>query len=155
GISAVLLPGADLDNAVLDLGAVLPGLVGEQFEIIVVTAEDGLTDDLRARAPGLPLRQVSGDTIADGCDAASFDLIFVSAEDRQFDVSELNHLLEAIEKGADVAAGYRPRAIDTFLRHLQRWGLDLNVDCVSQLLRTTVWLTLRNQRQTASCAERL
>ena len=36
GISAVLLPGDDLDSAVLDLVAVLEGLVGRNFEILLV-----------------------------------------------------------------------------------------------------------------------
>ena len=75
------------------------------------------------------MRVVNGATIADGCDAASYDLIFVAAPDGQFDVRELNHLLDAIEDGADVAVGYRPRRTDVLVRRLQRWGWNLDVDC--------------------------
>jgi hypothetical protein len=121
GISAVLLPGADLESAVLDLVAVLEGLVGDRFEILLVSGEQ--TPDvasLRARGRGLPLRLVQGATVGDGCDAARYELIFVAAQDGQFDVRELNHLLDAMEKGADVAAGYRPRRTDMLVRRLQR-----------------------------------
>src|ERR1051326_8473304 len=110
GISAVLLPCHDLDGAVLDLAAVLGGLVGERFEIILV-CDDTPTEvaSLRARAPHLPLRIVGGTTSAAGCEAASYDTLFVAAGDGQFDVRELNHLFDAVELGVEVAIGYRPR----------------------------------------------
>jgi hypothetical protein len=147
GISAVLMQGRDdLGTTVLDLAAVLEGLVPRAFEIILVSASPYETaataDELRARSPGLPVRVVRGETIADGCDAASFGLIFVASPDGQFDVRELNHLLDAIERGADVAAGYRPRRGDAILRRLQRWGLHVNVDCAYELIRQPAWREL-------------
>jgi hypothetical protein len=54
-------------------------------------------------------------------------------------VRELNHLLDAIEQGADVAAGYRPRLSDGFFRQLRRWGWKLKVDCAFELFRRDVW----------------
>jgi hypothetical protein len=112
--------------------------------------------DLQARAPGLPLRLVDGAAIGDGCDAAAYDLIFVAAHDGQFDVRELNHLLEAIESGADVAAGYRPRRMDALVRPFQRLGWKVDVDCAFELLRSRVWRELaRTQRKTVCCAELL
>jgi len=158
-ISAVLIPGKDLDSAVLDLAAVLEGLVADRFEIIVVARNTpGVLADVRARAPGLPLRIVDGETIADGCDAARLNLIFVGARDGQFDVRELNHLLEAIEQGADVAAGYRPRRTDAFIRRLQRWGWKVDLDCAFELFRSVVWRELECRRagpHEPSCSELL
>lgn len=157
GISAVLLPGDDLDTAILDLAAVLAGLVGDQFEILLV-AGVGAPDvtDLYARAPGLPLRVIEGQSAADGCEAANFDLIFLAAPDGEFDVRELNHLLEAIEKGADIAAGYRPRRADALVRQLQRWGWKIDVDCAFELIRREVWQRLKQEgRLTSCCAELL
>jgi hypothetical protein len=150
GISAVLLPGDDLDSAVLDLAAVLEGLVADRFEIIVVSRDVLSVADVRARAPGLPLRVVAGETFADGCAVASFNLIFVSAPDGQFDVRQINHLLEAIEDGADVAVGYRPRRRDAFFRKLQRWGWHVDLDCAFALIRRGVWTHVVSRE--TSCA---
>jgi hypothetical protein len=137
---------------VLDLVAVLEGLVDDQFEIVLVAGEtppDIL--HLRARGRGLPLRVVEGASIADGCDAASYDLIFVAAPDGQFDVRELNHLLDAIEDGADVAVGYRPRRTDALVRQLQRWGWNLDLDCAYSLIRHGVWQRLKREGRPTSC----
>jgi hypothetical protein len=153
----VLLPSDDLDSAVLDLVAVLEGLVGERFEILLVAGDK--TPDvagLRARGRGFPLRVVTGTTLADGCDAARYDLIYVATQDGEFDVRELNHLLDAVEKGADVAAGYWPRRTDVLVRRLQRWGWNLDVDCAYELIRRDVWRRLKCEgRQTSCCTELL
>jgi hypothetical protein len=159
GISAVLAPCNDLDTAVLDLAAVLSGLVADRFEIIVVSAETPrAVEELRARTPHLPLRVVAGSAIADGCDAAQFELIFVAAGDGQFDVRELNHLFDAVEHGADVAIGYRPRRADGLLRRFQRWGFNVGagLDCAFSLLRREVWAAVRpTLRQSWCCADLL
>src|SRR5690349_16459007 len=141
GISAVVLPSADLDNAVLDLGAVLPGLVGARFEIIVVSKDAGVALELRKRLPELPLRVVDGVSSADGCNAAEFDLIFASAAHEQ--VIQLNHMLEAVERGADVVAGYRASTGDAIRRGLQRVGWPVSRDCASLLFRHKVWQQLK------------
>jgi hypothetical protein len=143
GISAVVQPGNDLATAVLDLTAVLEGLVADRFEVILVS--HGLpTDvaDLKVRAPHLPLRVVEGDSVAEGCEAARYDLMCVAAGDGQYDVRELNHLLDAIEAGADMAAGYRPRRMDGLMRQFQRWGWKVDLDCAFALLRRDVWQSL-------------
>ncbi len=159
GISAVLTTVEHLDSAVLELAAVLEGLVPSAFEIIVVA--DGrarrthtVSEDLRVRAPGLPLRIVDGDGIAAGCDAAEYDLVFLSAADGRFDVRELNHLLDAIEHGADVATGYRPRRTDGILRQLQRWGWNVQVDCAFSLFGRRILREL-DGRGRGSCANLL
>jgi len=113
------------ESAVLDLVAVLEGLVPASFEIIVVTPAASRVEplaDLRAREPRLPLRLVPGDAESAGGAAAAFDLILMTAADGRFDIRELNHLFEAAEQGADGAVGYRPRRTDRILRRLV--GLD-------------------------------
>lgn len=138
GISAVLLQGDQPfdETAVLDLAAVLEGLVADSFEVILVCRETPASvADLLARAPHLPLRVVDGTTIAPGCDVARYELIFVSADDGQFDVRELNHLLEAVELGADVAVGYRPGRMNRLVRQFQRLGLKVQIDCAFALIR--------------------
>jgi hypothetical protein len=157
GISAVLLPGEIQDSTVLDLAAVLEGLVGARFEIILVCNETpAWVADVHARAPSLPLRVQSGVGVSAGCDAAAYELILVAAGDGQFDVRELNHLLEAIERGADVAAGYRPRRMDGLVRQFQRLGWKVEVDCAFVLLRRNVWQELaRTPQSTWCCAELL
>jgi hypothetical protein len=152
GISAVLLPRDDLESAVLDLAVVLEGLCADRFEIIVVGYHPSL-EDVRARAPRLPLRALDGDSIVDGCNAARYELILVASDDGQFDVRELNHLLEAVEAGADVAAGYRPKRMDGLKRQFQRWGWNVDVDCAFVLLRRQVWQAVAaTQERTWCCA---
>jgi hypothetical protein len=150
GISAVLLPRDDLESAVLDLAVVLEGLCADRFEIIVV-GRAAPVEDLRARAPRLPLRTVDGDSIVDGCDSARYELILVASDDGQFDVRELNHLLEAVEAGADVAAGYRPRRMDGLKRQFQRWGWKVDVDCAFVLLRRQAWQAVAATQDRAWC----
>jgi hypothetical protein len=139
GISAILMGSEAARESVLDLAAVLEGLVSGNFEIIVVGASSAPTtdalSDLRASARGLPLRFLEARSAARGCDAAVYDLIFVRVADGAFDVRELNHLLEAVENGADVAVGYRPRRTDGIVRRLQRWGWQIDVDSAFGLFR--------------------
>jgi glycosyltransferase involved in cell wall biosynthesis len=159
GISAVLATHdrqIDLDSTILELAAVLDGLVSENFEIIIVDSIDDpaarqtseILAGLRARCPGLPLRIMEqqnaqrGVALAAGFDAAGYDLIFVTAADGQFDVRELNHLLDAIELGADLAIGLRRRRLRGWSRFVNmlagaRAGRD--IDCAFTLIRRAVW----------------
>jgi glycosyltransferase involved in cell wall biosynthesis len=166
GISAVLAVDSRLvgdidDRAVLDLAAVLDGLVADNFEIILVgvgstQAIVNLVSDLAARRPGLRLRGVEhacpdhASALAAGFDSAGYDLIFETTSDGQFDFHELNHLLESIEHGADLAIGYRSRRADSLVRRFYGWGWNLlvnvlfgktgrDVDCAFKLFRRTVW----------------
>jgi glycosyltransferase involved in cell wall biosynthesis len=164
GISAVLATDdehTELEGAVLDLAAVLDGLVSTNFEIIVVDVSPaGRSPEalagLRVHSPDLPLRILEGDyvghaaALAAGFDAASYDLILVATTDGQFDVRESNHLLEAVEHGADMAIGYRARRADGVVRQFQGWGWNVlvrlvfgktgrDVDCPVRLFRKAVW----------------
>jgi Glycosyl transferase family 2 len=164
GISAVVAVPATsiaLEGAILDLAAVLDGLANGDFEIIVVEQNASsnsaeLLGELQARCPALPVRLLPGEHIgqepalAAGFDAAAYDLILVSGSDGEIDVREANHLLEAVEHGADMAIGYRPRRADGFVRRLCGWGWNAlvsllfgktgrDVDCPFKLFRTVVW----------------
>jgi hypothetical protein len=150
GISALVTTSEDLDRGVLDLAAVLDGLAPERFEIVIVGEAASILSELRARAPSLPVRSVVGE--AD----PRYELVFVGSRDGQFDIRELNHLLEAIERGADVAAGYRPRRTDPIVRRLQRWGWHVDVDCAFALLKRVVWQQIMAHAKTGPrmcCAE--
>jgi hypothetical protein len=153
GISAVLATHdrqIDLDTTILELAAVLHGLVYGNFEIIVVQAvgepASEILAGLHARWPGLPLRLIDQQDVqrdvalAAGFDAATYDMIFVTAADGQFDVRELNHLLDAIQQGADLAIGFRGRSgsWSRFLNMLAgKAGRD--IDCAFTLIRRGVW----------------
>jgi hypothetical protein len=164
GISAVLAAtaeGPDLEGAVLDLAAVLDGLVYRNFEIIVVgtaanTPLSSMLEELQIRYPTLPLRVVEGHyagqaaALAVGFDAAAYDLILGIGTNGEVDPRETNHLLEAIEHGADLAIGYRPRRADGIVRRLYGWGWNVlvglvfgktgrDVDCPFKLFRKVVW----------------
>ena len=142
GISAVLMWHNDMDSAALDLAAVLSGLVGDNFEIIVVVCEprgETIAADLRARAPGLAVHVVSGECAAAAYATAAYDLVMTSARDGQFDVRELNRLMDAIDRGADLAAGYRGGRANAVLRRLLRWGFPVHVEYAFQLVRREVW----------------
>jgi hypothetical protein len=164
GISAVLFapPGhAELNATVLDLAAVLDGLVVDNFEIVVVEVAPSrrVTDmlaELRVRFPHLPLRPLEGhyadqaSALAAAFGSVAYDLIFVTAADGQYDVRELNHFLEAIEQGADLAIGYRPKRADSISQRLDGWGWNVlinlvfgptarDVNCTFKLFRQNVW----------------
>jgi hypothetical protein len=164
GISAVLATNGEatgLEGAILDLAAVLDGLVSGNFEIIVVEATaapevDDLLSELRVRHPTLQRRLHGRHPVGQeaalraGFDAAVYDLILMSAANGEIDVRETNHLLEAIEHGADLALGYRPRRADGVVRRLYGWGWNMlvgllfgrtarDVDCPFKLFRTAVW----------------
>ena len=164
GISAIVLaPGsrAELDAAVLDLAAVLDGLVYDNFEIVVVDVAASqriaeLLAELRVRHPNLPLRALAGDypdqaaALSAAFGDAAYDLIFATSADGQYDMRELNHLLDAIEHGADLAIGYRPKRSDGLVQRLDGWGWNLlinvvfgqtarDVDCAFKLFRQGVW----------------
>src|SRR5258708_2175854 len=101
GISAVVT--APLrEEAVLDLAAVLDGLVPGQFEILFVDRNVETVAALQLRVPGLPLRALGLD-IASAVSRAQYDLILLVSGRGDLNVYELNHFLDAIDSGADLA----------------------------------------------------
>jgi hypothetical protein len=148
GISAVLSSHVRLpltEDVVLDLAAVLDGLVGEDFEIIVADGPSDSVDHLLARFPHLPLRILDArdrDPAA-GIGNAAYNLILLVSPDYAFDVRDLNHFLEAVENGADLAIGYRAHNFKRFawylLGHLLFGKTARDVDCPFKLFRRCVW----------------
>jgi hypothetical protein len=148
GISAVLSSHVRqplTEEVVLDLAAVLDGLVGDDFEIIVADGPSDSLDSLLVRFPHLPLRilEARDRDPAAGIGMAAYDLILLVSPDYAFDVRELNHFLEAVEHGADLAIGYRAYNFKRFawyaLGHLLFGKTARDVDCPFKLFRRCVW----------------
>src|ERR1700686_1313226 len=135
---SVVLPAyneeAIIERTVHPVAEVLRGLAGD-FEIIVTN--DGsrdhtgaVLDDLQAREPDLHLRVVThernrgyGAALASGFDAARKDLVFLTDGDKQFDVTELDDFLPAMDAQTDLVIGWRRKRADPPLRklHAVRW----------------------------------
>jgi glycosyltransferase involved in cell wall biosynthesis len=176
GISAVL-PVHDhcarLEDAILDVAAVLDGLVGSNFELIVVDdassdATPALLDDLALRRAHLPLRVVRHasrrgfpSALASGFDVARHELLFCTPADGRFDVCELNRLLDTLDEQTDLVIGYRDRHAEGIVDRLSGWSWNTlvrllfgptgrDVECAFKLLRHEVWLMARACSQGAA-----
>jgi hypothetical protein len=141
GISAVLTAPVR-EDALLDLVAVLDGLVGGNFDITVVGTTRHAVECIQASRPNLPLRH-STDGLTAAISGSQRDLILLASGTGELDVYELNHFLEAIEHGADLAIGYRPmtleRAVNNALGTLLFGKTARDVDCPFKLFRRSVW----------------
>jgi hypothetical protein len=141
GISAVLT--APLrEEAVLDLVAVLDGLVGDNFDITVAAPAQTAVATLQASHPNLPIRQTDED-LTHVIGTTQRDLILLASGAGDLDVYELNHFLDSIEHGADLAVGYRSRTLERVAWNA--FGALLfgrtarDVDCPFKLFRRAVW----------------
>ena len=141
GISAVLSAPLQFE-AVLDLAAVLEALVGGNFEIVVTACTDGALADLRIAHPNLPLRATETDLVG-AISSAQHELVLLVDAAGTLDSYQLNHFLEAIERGADVALGYRAWRFDRLawsaLGHLLFGRTARDVECPFKLFRLSVW----------------
>ncbi|MBK8904832.1 MAG: glycosyltransferase family 2 protein [Anaerolineaceae bacterium] len=147
----------NIPGMVADVLDVLPRLVDE-FEIIVV--DDGSRDDtavvtqqLAVQHPQLKLVQHEvnkgyGTAVLTGLTHATKELVFFTDADRQFDLAEIEKLLDKIET-ADLVVGYRAPRRDPFMRRLNgkgwSWLVTLlfgytarDIDCAFKLMRRTV-----------------
>ncbi len=137
---------------------VLPGLVRD-FEVVLV--DDGSRDDTAALAADLvhehhprvrllrhPQNRGYGAAIRTGFEHASFDLVFYTDSDRQFDLAELEYFLPMLAD-YDVVIGFRVYRYDTVLRSLVSWAYNRivrvlfrvrvrDVDCAFKLFRREV-----------------
>jgi glycosyltransferase involved in cell wall biosynthesis len=145
----------------------------DDFEIIV--SNDGSRDntagvlaDLQAREPDLNLRVVThehnrgyGAALASGFDAARKDLVFLTDGDKQFDVTELNDFLPAMDGQTDLVIGWRRKRADPPLRKLNALGWKVlvnllfgytarDVDCAFKLFRRRVWESMTVQSRGAT-----
>jgi len=160
-ISVILPAYNEEDNILKTLDRareVLNGL-GIQHEIIVVN--DGSTDNtanlvretisanLSLKVVDHPVNRGYGAALKSGLRAASKSLIFFTDSDLQFDISELERLLEWIDRHP-IVIGYREERRDHVLRRAMAWGwgvlirflFNLNVrdiDCAFKLFRREVF----------------
>jgi len=143
------------------------------FEIIV--SNDGSRDNtagvlaaLQAREPDLHLRVVThernrgyGAALASGFDAARKDLVFLTDGDKQFDVTELDDFLPAMDAQTDLVIGWRRKRADPPMRKLNALGWKVlvnllfgytarDVDCAFKLFRRRVWESMTVQSRGAT-----
>ena len=154
----------NIPDMVADVLRVVP-LLADDFEIIVV--DDGSRDDtavvtqqLVTKHPELKLVQHEvnkgyGTAVLTGLTHGSKDLVFFTDADRQFDLSEIEKLLDKIET-ADLVVGYRAPRRDPFMRRLNgkgwSWLVTLlfgytarDIDCAFKLMRRTVIERLQDE----------
>lgn len=135
----------------------------DKIEIIVV--DDGSTDRTREVLDRLSARypQVQaihhaknkgyGAALRSGLYAARNELIFFSDSDMQFDLNEIERLLDFIED-YDIVAGYRGDRADPFGRRFNAWGWNMlvwmvlgvnvrDIDCAFKLFRRDVFTKIQ------------
>ncbi|MFQ5430422.1 MAG: glycosyltransferase family 2 protein [Phycisphaerae bacterium] len=118
----------------------------ERFEIILVN--DGSTDNTREIAERLAeevpeIRAVHNDpnqgyggAVQRGLSEAKMEWIFFTDGDGQFDIREMDKLIELLDR-CDFAVGYRLRRADPVLRRVNAW-------CWGVLVRTLFGLKVRD-----------
>lgn len=135
----------------------------DKIEIIVV--DDGSTDGTRkvldrlgARYPNVqPIHHAKnkgyGAALRTGLYAARSELIFFSDSDMQFDLNEIDRLIEFI-RDYDIVVGYRAHRADPFQRRLNAWGWNMlvrmvlgvnvrDIDCAFKLFRRDVFTKIQ------------
>jgi glycosyltransferase involved in cell wall biosynthesis len=91
-----------------------------------------------------------GAALASGFDAAHKDLVFLTDGDKQFDVTELQEFLPAMDGQTDLVIGWRRNRADPLMRKANafgwKWLVNLlfgytarDVDCAFKLFRRQVW----------------
>lgn len=167
GISIVLPAfneGANIKHAVLEVADYLKN-VTMASEIIVV--DDGSADktaDIVAAlaAADNKVRLVQhlpnkgyGASIAAGIKAASYDLVFFTDSDRQFDIKGLDIMLPLMNTGVvDIIVGYRLNRRDPYVRKFLSWGFNTlvgflfdlqvkDIDCAFKLFKRDIFSTIK------------
>jgi len=138
----------------------------DKIEIIVVNdgSADGTHDileRLKSERPDqvvpihFPKNRGYGAALRTGLYAARNDLVFFSDSDLQFDLEEINRLLEWVDR-YDIVAGYRSQRADPFNRRFNAWGWKMlvravlglkvrDIDCAFKLFRRDVFNTVQVQ----------
>jgi glycosyltransferase involved in cell wall biosynthesis len=137
----------------------------DDYEVIVV--DDGSRDGtcqvvkaLEERYPQVRLvqhevNQGYGAAVFSGLTSATKELVFFTDADRQFDLSEIEKLLEHIDQ-AELVVGYREPRRDPFMRKLNGWGWSglvtvlfgytaRDIDCAFKLMRREVVTRLKDE----------
>lgn len=134
------------------------------FEVIVV--DDGSSDHSRELLKRLekdypqlklvfhPHNRGYGGALRSGFQAATKDFIFYTDGDAQYDVRELEKLVQCLNKDVDVVQGYKEKRHDPMYRivigkiyqYLMKWAFGLkikDVDCDFRLIRRSVFNTVQ------------
>ena len=132
--------------------------LADDYEVIVV--DDGSSDgtaqavrSLEQQHPAVrlvqhPVNRGYGAAAFSGLTSANKDLVFFTDSDRQFDLQEIEKLLDLMDK-ADLVVGYRAPRRDPFMRKLNGWGWSAlvtllfgytarDIDCAFKLMRRDV-----------------
>jgi glycosyltransferase involved in cell wall biosynthesis len=139
--------------------------IGLEYEVIVV--DDGSRDKtaqvvtaMEAQFPQVRLvqhekNQGYGAAVFTGLTSASKELVFFTDADRQFDLAEIQKLLDEIGP-ADLVVGYRAPRRDPFMRKLNGWGWSWlvtvlfgytarDIDCAFKLMKRSVIDRLKSE----------
>jgi glycosyltransferase involved in cell wall biosynthesis len=132
--------------------------LADDYEVIVVDdgSGDGTAQVVRSLEQQYPqvrlvqhqVNQGYGAAVFSGLTSASKELVFFTDSDRQFDLREIETLLDLIHK-ADLVVGYRTPRRDPFMRKLNGWGWSAlvtllfgytarDIDCAFKLMRREV-----------------
>lgn len=154
----------NIEAMVKDVIQAMQGLA-DDFEVIVV--DDGSRDNtaeaiksLQQEHPQVRLVQHEvnlgyGAAVFSGLTNATKELVFFTDSDRQFDLREIEKLLNLIDQ-ADLVVGYRAPRRDPFMRKLNGWGWSglvtvlfgytaRDIDCAFKLMRRTVITQLKDE----------
>ena len=147
----------NIEAMVTDVIQVMNALT-DDYEVIVVDdgSRDGTGQVVRAlEKKHLQVRLVShevnqgyGAAVFSGLTSASRELVFFTDSDRQFDLHEIEKLLDHIDE-ADLVVGYRAPRRDPFMRRFNGWGWSAlvtllfgyaarDIDCAFKLMRREV-----------------
>jgi glycosyltransferase involved in cell wall biosynthesis len=139
--------------------------LAEDYEVIVV--DDGSSDDTAGVARALEeqypqvrlvqhrVNQGYGAAVFSGLTSAAKELVFFTDSDRQFDLNEIEKLLDYIDE-ADLVIGYRAPRRDPFMRKVNAWGWKVlinllfgytarDIDCAFKLMRRRVIERIQDQ----------
>lgn len=154
----------NIEGMVEDVIQVMNSLV-DDYEVIVV--DDGSRDatsqvvkSLEERYPQVRLvqhevNQGYGAAVFSGLTSAVKEFVFFTDSDRQFDLREIEKLLDRIDQ-ADLVVGYRAPRRDPFMRKLNGWGWSglvtllfgytaRDIDCAFKLMRREVITRLKDK----------
>lgn len=159
---SVILPAyneeENIESVVLDAISVLNNLVSD-YEIIIVN--DGSTDKTGELAEKLAQKNEKvkvipheknigyGASLRDGFKNSSFDILFFTDSDRQFNVASLENLLPHLSS-SDIVVGYRIGRKDSYLRKFLSFGFNIlvsilfnlrvkDIDCAFKVFKKSVF----------------
>jgi len=160
-ISVVLPAYNEEDNIVKTLDRTSTFFKGLESDYEIIVVNDGSTDNtadlvrkMISNDPSIHLIQHSvnlgyGAALKSGLRKASKPLVFFTDSDQQFDISEIERLLEWINS-YHIVIGYREARQDHFIRRAMAWGWGMlirvlfklnvrDIDCAFKLFRKRVF----------------